>query len=233
MTRAPTILVVEDEPPMQSFLRSLMRSHGFEALLATTVEEAIKLAATHTPDVVLLDLGLPDGDGIDVVRRLRTWSTTPILVISARQRDRDKVDALDAGADDYLTKPFSAQELMARVRVALRHRTQRATDASPIFETDGLTIDLARRQVTRDDHAIALTPIEYKILENLVLHAGRVVTHAQILRAVWGPHAENRAHYVRVHVHALRGKIERDPTQPRILITESGIGYRLLDETTR
>ncbi|MCB9541379.1 MAG: response regulator [bacterium] len=230
MSSAPTILVVEDEPPMQSFLQSLVRSHALKALLAASVEEAVALAAMHTPDVVLLDLGLPDGDGLDVVRRLRAWSTTPILVISARGRERDKVDALDAGADDYLTKPFSAQELMARIRVALRHRAQRGGDEGPVFAVDGLSVDLARRLVRRDGAEVALTPTEYKILEHLVLHAGRVVTHAQILRAVWGPHATTRAHYVRVHVHALRGKIERDPTQPRILVTESGIGYRLLDE---
>jgi two-component system KDP operon response regulator KdpE len=229
MSVAPVILVVEDEPPMQAFLRSLVQGHDMKVMVAAGAMEAVSQAAMHAPDVILLDLGLPDGDGLEVVRQVRAWSQTPILVISARGRDRDKVDALDAGADDYLTKPFSAQELMARIRVALRHRSQRQDDAGPVYEVEGLQVDLARREVRRDGQAVALTPTEYKILEFLVQHAGRVVTHAQVLRAVWGPRLAGRSHYVRVHVHALRSKIERDPTQPRVLLTEAGVGYRLVD----
>ncbi len=227
MTHTPTILIIEDEPPMQYFLRSLVEGHGMKVLVASTAKEGVMETATRAPDVVLLDLGLPDGDGLDVVRQLRTWSSTPILVLSARGRDRDKVEALDAGADDYLTKPFSAQELLARVRVALRHRALRADTESPIYQVDGLCVDLAKRRVTRNDEEITLTPTEYKILEVLVQHAGRVLTHTQILRTVWGPHLLTKAHYVRVHVHQLRSKIEQDPDQPRLIQTEPGVGYRL------
>ncbi len=227
MTHTPTILIIEDEPPMQYFLRSLVEGHGMKVLVASTAKEGVMETATRAPDVVLLDLGLPDGDGLDVVRQLRTWTSTPILVLSARGRDRDKVEALDAGADDYLTKPFSAQELLARVRVALRHRALRTDTESPIYQVDGLCVDLAKRRVTRNDEEITLTPTEYKILEVLVQHAGRVLTHTQILRTVWGPHLLTKAHYVRVHVHQLRSKIEQDPDQPRLIQTEPGVGYRL------
>jgi len=230
MTREPTVLIIEDEPPMQYFLRSLIEGHGMKTALARTAEEGVAQAAMRTPDVVLLDLGLPDADGLGVVERLRAWSNTPIIVISARGRDRDKVEALDAGADDYLTKPFSAEELLARVRVALRHRSLRGPDEGPVYEAEGLRVDLARRNVTRDGANISLTPTEYKILELLVQHAGRVLTHTQILRAVWGPHLLTKTHYVRVHVHQLRAKIERDANQPVLLMTESGVGYRLKEE---
>lgn len=229
MTPPPRLLVVEDEPPMQAFLKSLAEGSGFELHLAATVGEATRMAAMHTPDVILLDLELPDGHGLEVVDRVRAWSQVPIIVVSARGRDDDKVRALDAGADDYLTKPFSAQELLARVRVALRHRTLHASEPDPIYQADGLTVDLARRQVARDEATIALTPTEYRILEHLVQHAGRVVTHRQILQAVWGPHLASKTHYVRVHVHQLRAKIERTPSEPAILHTEAGVGYRLVE----
>lgn len=230
MSQAPTILIIEDEPPMQYFLRSLVEGHGMKTTLAAGAAEGVTQAAMRAPDVVLLDLGLPDADGLDVVRRLRLWSNTPIIVISARGRDRDKVDALDAGADDYLTKPFSAEELLARVRVALRHRTLRAEEIRPVYEVKGLRVDLARRVVTREGEEVSLTPTEYRILELLVQHAGRVLTHTQILRTVWGPNLLTKAHYVRVHVHQLRAKIERDPNQPGLLLTEPGVGYRLLED---
>lgn len=229
MTATPTILIIEDEPPMQYFLRSLVEGHGMKVFIAATAKEGVTEAAMRAPDVVLLDLGLPDGDGLEVVERLRAWSATPIIVISARGRDRDKVEALDAGADDYLTKPFSAEELLARVRVALRHRALRAAGDGPVYRADGLTVDLARRLVERDGAEITLTPTEYRILEYMVQHAGRVLTHTQILRTVWGPNLLTRTHYVRVHVHQLRAKVERDPNQPRIIRTEPGVGYRLME----
>lgn len=227
MSRPPTILLIEDEPPMQYFLRSLVEGHQMRALSATTAQQGVTEAAMHTPDVVLLDLGLPDADGLEVVKRLRAWSTTPIIVISARGRDRDKVEALDAGADDYLTKPFSAEELLARIRVALRHRSLRDDGHGPIYRAGDFAVDLARRRVTRGDTEIALTPTEYKILEVLVQHAGRVLTHTQILRTVWGPNLLTKTHYVRVHMHQLRSKIEQGPDQAALIRTESGVGYRL------
>ncbi len=225
----PLVLVIEDDPPVQHFLRTLLQGHDLGCHVEDSAEAGILAAANHAPDIILLDLGLPDADGLDVVRRLRAWTQTPIIVLSARGRDADKVEALDLGADDYLTKPFSAPELMARIRVALRHRAHLADEEGPIYTVDGLRVDLARREVLRDGEAVALTPTEYRILETLVRHAGRVLTHAQILRAVWGPHTVTRTHYVRVHVHQLRQKIERDPTQPSLLLTESGVGYRLRD----
>lgn len=223
----PTILVIEDELPMQHFLRSLIEGHGMRVVLSGTASDGVVQAATRSPDVVLLDLGLPDADGMEVVGRLRAWSTVPIIVLTARGRDRDKVDALDGGADDYLTKPFSAEELLARVRVALRHRVQRAPDEGSVYEAGGVRVDLARRRVSRGGAEIELTPTEYKILELLVRHAGRVVTHTQILREVWGPHTLTRTHYVRVHVHQLRAKLEENPAEPVIVRTEPGVGYRL------
>jgi two-component system KDP operon response regulator KdpE len=229
MTPPSTVLIIEDEPPMQYFLRSLIEGHHMRAVLASTAQEGITQAAMHPPDVVLLDLGLPDADGLSVIERLRAWSAAPVIVLSARGRDRDKVEALDAGADDYLTKPFSAEELLARVRVALRHRLLQGAPAGPVYEAQGLRIDLARRAVSRDGRAIPLTPTEYKIVEVLVQHAGRVLTHSQILRAVWGPHQLNKAHYVRVHMHQLRAKIEREPDGPTLILTEAGVGYRLVE----
>ncbi|MFH1462757.1 MAG: response regulator [Pseudomonadota bacterium] len=223
----PVVLVVEDELPMQQFLRTLLAGCGLRVVVEGTAEGAVRSAAMHAPEVVLLDLGLPDQDGLDVVRRLRAWSQTPVIVLSARGGDRDKVEALDAGADDYLTKPFSAQELMARVRVALRHRSSRVGEEPAVFESGGVAVDLARRVVTRAGQPVPLTPTEYRVLELLVRHAGRVLTHAHILREVWGPRSLDRAHYVRVHVHALRTKLEDDPTQPSLILTESGVGYRL------
>jgi two-component system KDP operon response regulator KdpE len=231
VTAQPVVLLVEDEAPVRAFVTELLRSHDMQVVTAETLREAMVQATTRSPDVIVLDLGLPDGDGLDVVRRVRTWSVVPIVVVSARGRESEKVEALDAGADDYLTKPFGAGELLARLRVALRHRARLAGPApSPVFEVDRLRVDLARREVRVAGEVVALTPMEFKLLEVLVQHAGRVLTHAQILKLVWGPSHVRHTHYVRVHVHALRKKLELDPNEPRLLVTETGVGYRLRDE---
>ncbi len=230
MTAAgPVILLVEDEPQMRRFLRASLGSHGFRLVEAGTVREGEQLAASHNPEVILLDLGLPDGDGIDLTRRLREWSRAPIVVISARGREEDKVGALDAGADDYLTKPFGVNELLARIRVALRHGAGATPGAEPVLEVGPLRIDQPRREVTVTGRAIRLTPIEYRLLVLLARNAGRVLTHRQILREVWGPGAAEQTHYVRVQMAELRKKIEADPTRPALLVTEQGVGYRLRD----
>lgn len=229
------VLVVEDEPQMLRFLRASLTSHGFRMLEANTAAEAIAAATTHTPEIVLLDLGLPDLDGIEVTRRLREWSRVPIIVISARGREEDKVEALDAGADDYLTKPFGVKELLARMRVAIRHAEQAGLGTeSRVLEFGPLTIDLERRQVTLEGREIHLTPIEYKLLILLAHNAGKVLTHRQILKEVWGPAFVGQPHYVRVRMAELRKKIEPDPGRPRLLVTEPGVGYRLrADPETR
>jgi two-component system KDP operon response regulator KdpE len=225
---ADTILVVEDEPQMRRFLRATLEAHGARVLEAETLAQASMLVPTQHPDVILLDLGLPDGDGIDFTRRLRAWSRVPVIVISARGREDDKVSALDAGADDYLTKPFGVNELLARMRVALRHARAvgDADDASEV-SFGQLRIDLARREVTRAGTVIHLTPIEYRLLTLLARHAGKVLTHQFILREVWGPAYASQTHYVRVHMAELRKKIETEPSRPSHLLTEPGVGYRL------
>jgi two-component system KDP operon response regulator KdpE len=226
------VLVVEDEPQMQRFLRASLSSHGFRVLEATTGARAIVEATTHNADLVLLDLGLPDLDGIELTRRLREWTRVPIIVISARGREEDKVLALDAGADDYLTKPFGVNELLARIRVALRHaREAQSLEApTPIIELGSLRIDLDRRDVTVDRHEVHLTPIEYKLLVLLAKNAGKVLTHRQILKEVWGPAYAGQTHYVRVRMAELRKKIERDAGRPKLFVTEPGVGYRLKAE---
>jgi two-component system KDP operon response regulator KdpE len=223
----PLVLVVEDEVQVRRFLRAALGSHGYRVLEADTVREAEQLATSHNPDVFLLDLVLPDGDGIDLARRLREWTRAPIVVVSARGREEDKVNALDAGADDYLTKPFGVNELLARLRVALRH-ARASPDVPAVLEAGPLRIDLARREVTVDGREVRLTPTEYKLLALLARHAGKVLTHRQILREVWGPNA-TEAHWVRVHMAELRKKLEADPARPRLLVTEPGVGYRLRD----
>jgi two-component system KDP operon response regulator KdpE len=224
------VLVVEDEPQMRRFIRATLTSHGYRLLEAATAAEALMMATTHNPELLLLDLGLPDGDGIDITRRIREWSKTPIIVISARGREDDKVTALDAGADDYLTKPFGVNELLARMRVALRHaQSVSSPNASQVLEFGELKIDLARRDVTIGTTQVHLTPIEYKLLTFLAQHAGKVLTHQQILKEVWGPVYANQAHYVRVHMAELRKKIESNPARPKLLVTEPGVGYRLRD----
>jgi two-component system KDP operon response regulator KdpE len=227
----PLVLVVEDEPQVRRFLRPALEGQGYRVQEATTAADAIVQATSHNPDVVLLDLGLPDGDGIEVTRRLREWSTAPIIVVSARGQEADKVKALDAGADDYLTKPFGTGELLARLRVAQRHTARFKEDARPpIFEAGGLRVDLGRREVTRDGQAIHLTPLEYKLLVTLIRYSGKVITHRQLLKEVWGPTSVNETQYLRVYMAQLRHKIERDPTRPELLVTETGVGYRLRAE---
>ena len=228
----PLVLVVEDEAPLRRFLRASLGAHGYRVLEAETAAQAELMAASHNPELVLLDLGLPDADGIDVTRRLREWSRVPIIVLSARGREDDKVAALDAGADDYLTKPFGTRELLARLRVALRRVEQSggASDAA-VLELGPLRLDFARREVTRAGTAVHLTPIEYRLLVLLARNAGKVLTHRQILKEVWGPSYASQSHVVRVHVAELRKKIEPDPARPRWLETEPGVGYRLRDRS--
>ena len=222
------ILLIEDEPQMRRFLRITLHGHGYRLVEAATGQEGLMQAATRNPDVVLLDLGLPDLDGLEITARLREWTQMPIVVISAREQEQDKVKALDAGADDYLTKPFSAEELMARIRVALRHvARQSAGKQDPVFVLQNLRDDLAQRQVFLDDAEVHLTPIEYKLLTVLVRHAGRVITHRQLLQEVWGAAHVNEVQYLRVYMTQLRHKLESDPTRPRFLMNEPGIGYRL------
>jgi two-component system KDP operon response regulator KdpE len=223
----PLVLVVEDELQVRRFLRAALSSSGYRVVETDTMREAEQLATSHNPDVFILDLTLPDGDGIDLARRLREWTKAPIIVVSARGREEDKVNALDAGADDYLTKPFGVNELLARLRVALRH-ARAAPEAPALIEAGPLRIDLARREVTVEGREVRLTPTEFKLLGLLARHAGKVLTHRQILREVWGPNA-TEAHWVRVHMAELRKKIEAEPARPRLLVTEPGVGYRLRD----
>jgi two-component system KDP operon response regulator KdpE len=226
----PVLLVIEDEPQMRHFLRVSLTANGFRFIEADSGAEGIVQAATRGPEVIVLDLGLPDIDGIQVVRRIREWSRVPIIVLSARGSERDKVDALDAGADDYLTKPFGVDELLARLRVALRHAAHigpKPEDA--VFTVGDLRVDLAKRQVFVKGAEVHLTPLAYKLLVFLVQHAGKVVTHRQLLREVWGPNT-TETHYLRVFMGQLRQKLESDPSHPRYLITEPGVGYRLRTE---
>lgn len=226
MGEGAKVLLVEDEPQMRRFLRAALESHGYRALEAVTAQEGMMLAASHRPDVILLDLGLPDMDGLDLARRLREWSQTPVIVISARGQEDDKIHALDAGADDYLTKPFGTGELLARIRVALRHGRKAEAEA-PVFELDSWRVDLGLRQVFVDGAEVHLTPNEYKLLATLVRHAGKVLTHQQLLKEVWGGAPGAQPHYIRVYMAQLRHKLEADPARPRHLQTEPGVGYRL------
>jgi two-component system KDP operon response regulator KdpE len=226
---SPTVLLVEDEPQMRRFLRAALTSHGYRLLETETGAAALSEAATRNPEIILLDLGLPDMDGVEVTRRLREWTRTPIIVISARGQERDKVAALDAGADDYLTKPFGVSELLARMRVAQRHRDASASGApeSPAFAVGDLRVDFVTRQVFAGGEEKRLTPTEYRLLQTLVRHAGRVVTHRQLLAEAWGPAYLTQTQYLRVYMGQLRHKLEPDPTRPRYLVTEPGVGYRL------
>ena len=222
------VLVVDDEPQIQRFLKPALTAAGYEVIQAATGAEALKFAATAAPDVVILDLGLPDMDGKDVVAKLRGWSEVPIVILSARDRETEKIAALDLGADDYIEKPFGIGELTARIRTALRHRMRQAGEFESV-SVDGVEIDTLRRLVTRDGETVKLTPKEYDLLVLLARHAGRVVTHRTLLTAVWGPAHGEDLHYLRVFVGQLRQKIERDPAHPTIIRTEPGVGYRFVD----
>ncbi len=227
----PVVVLIEDEPQIRRFLRATLTGQGYRLFEATTGADGLVEVGSRQPDVVIVDLGLPDVDGIDVIRRLREWTAVPIIVLSARGQERDKVTALDAGADDYVSKPFGASELLARIRVALRHTagaSHEADDAA--FKVGELRMDLLHRQVFVGDREVRLTPIEYKLLATLVRHAGKVVTHQQLLREVWGPTHTDQAHYVRVYMAHLRHKLEAEPARPQYLLTEPGVGYRLTSE---
>src|SRR5258706_1936426 len=227
----PLVLVIDDEPPIRRFLRATLTNHGYRLIEGDSGQAGIAQVSEQKPDVVLLDLGLPDIDGLEVTRRLREWTNVPIIVLSARGQERDKVAALEAGADDYLTKPFGVAELMARMRVALRHSTRAAQPADEsVFSVGQLRVDMARRQVLVGETQIHLTPIEYTLLTTLIHHAGKVITQRQLLREVWGPAYATEAHYLRVYMCQLRHKLEAEPARPRYLITEPGVGYRLAVE---
>lgn len=222
------ILVVDDERAIRRYLRTSLLARGFEILEAGSASEALQALTNDRPDLMILDLGLPDLDGVEVIRQVREWSKIPIIILSVRDREDDKVAALDAGADDYLTKPFGMRELLARIRVAARHAHKTAQE--PVFELDDLRIDLARREVTRAGERIALTPTEYDLLRVMVQNAGKVLTHNQILRQVWGAAYEQESHLLRVNISNLRKKIEPDPDRPRFILTEPGVGYRFQDK---
>lgn len=219
------VLVVDDEAPIRKFLRASLTAHHYQVFEAATGQDALSAVLTHRPDLIILDLGLPDIPGIQVTRQLREWSQVPIIILSVREHESEKIAALDAGADDYLTKPFGIGELLARIRVALRRRI--TTEDAPLFTVGELEVDLARRLVTLTGQEIQLTPTEYDLLRMLVTNADKVITHRQLLRAVWGVAYEQETHLLRVNISNLRRKIERDPARPRYIVTEPGVGYRL------
>jgi two-component system KDP operon response regulator KdpE len=229
----PIILVIEDDPPIRRFLRASLASRDYEVVEAATGKEALLLAAQQPPELVILDLGLPDVDGVEVIRRLRDWTAVPIVIVSARGQEKDKVAALDAGADDYLTKPFGVGELLARMRVALRHAATLADgkgQESSQFAAGELKVDLAARRVFVGEREVHLTPIEYRLLTTLARHAGKVLTHRFLMKEVWGPTYVEQTHYLRIFMANLRRKIEADPARPRYLVTEQGVGYRMAGE---
>lgn len=227
---SPRVLVIEDEPEIRRFLRAALGANQFVVVEAATGQAGLRQAASQPPDVVVLDLGLPDISGFQVIEELRSWSKVPIVVLSARGQEADKVAALDAGADDYLTKPFGTGELLARLRVALRHRARLDGSATePVFTAGDLRVDLARRVVSVAGCEIHLTPTEYRLLTTLIQHAGKVVTHRQLLKEVWGPDSTHETHYLRVYVNQLRHKLGDDAARPSLLLTEPGVGYRLQD----
>jgi two-component system KDP operon response regulator KdpE len=225
-SKGARILVIDDESQMLKLLQVALSSHGYEVEGVPGGAQGLAKAAVYRPDLIILDLGLPDMDGLEVLNRLREWTGTPVIVLSAREQEKDKVLALDAGADDYLTKPFGMGELLARIRAALRHAAGAADE--PVLHFNDLVIDLARRRVTARGEEVKLTPTEYDLIKNLAIHAGKVLTHKQLLRACWGPSYEKDTHYLRVFIGQLRRKIEGDPARPRHIITEPGVGYRLL-----
>lgn len=228
---APThVLIVEDDAPIRRFVRTALEGEGMHVTEADCAQRGLIDAATRRPDLLILDLGLPDRDGVELIRELRTWSSSPVLVLSARTDEADKVRALDAGADDYLTKPFGVPELLARIRALQRRIVQPAQAASTVLCFGELTVDLVRRSVTRVGEAVHLTPIEYRLLALLATNAGRMMTQRQLLKDVWGPGHIEDGHYLRVFIASLRKKIEADPLRPRLIKTETGVGYRLVPD---
>jgi len=224
------ILIVEDEPQIRHFLRTTLTAEGYRVIEAENGQRGVTEAATHKPDLVMVDLGLPDLDGVEVVKRIRAWSTLPILILSARSAEADKVAALDAGADDYVTKPFGVGELTARIRVALRHAAHGQENAEGKLRFGDIEVDLERRLVRAEGRDVHLTPIEFRLLGCLAKHAGMVLTHRHLLREVWGPSYVDQSHYLRIYMKQLRHKLEPDPARPRFLLTETGVGYRLTAE---
>ena len=226
----PAIVLIEDEAQIRRFLRAALTGQGYRLFEATTGEAGLVETATRQPDLVILDLGLPDIDGLEVIRRLREWASLPIIILSARGQERDKIAALDAGADDYVSKPFGMGELLARMRVALRHAAGTGDSSDPAFAVGELQVDQGRRQVTVGGSPVHLTPIEYRLLATLIRHAGKILTHQHLLKEVWGPNQTDQAQYLRVYVANLRRKLEHDPARPRYILTEPGVGYRLASE---
>jgi two-component system KDP operon response regulator KdpE len=230
-THDVTVLLIEDEAEIRRFLRTALPTHGYRLYEATSGEEGLAQASARNPDIILLDLGLPDMNGTTVIEKIRAWSALPIIVLSARDQEQVKVQAFDLGADDYVTKPFGVEELLARMRAALRHANRSAGDAiETVCAFGDLSVDLGRRQVFASGTEVHLTPIEYKLLTTLVRYAGKVMTHRQLLKEVWGPLHVEEAHYLRVYMRQLRNKVEANPAQPRHLVTELGVGYRLRTE---
>lgn len=227
MTNISQILIIEDEPEIRKFLRVTLEQQGYEVSEAITGSEGLKRITTYPPELVILDLGLPDMDGLEIINTVRGWSKLPIIVLSARDREQDKVIALEAGADDYLSKPFGINELLARIKVALRHARTHPNKEGSIFEYIGLKVDLAKRLVWVENEEIHLTPIEYKLIAMLVKHAGKVVTHKQLLSEVWGKNSSTQSHYLRLHTQHLREKLGDEAAQPKYILTEAGVGYRL------
>jgi two-component system KDP operon response regulator KdpE len=225
---SPVIVVIEDDPAIRLFLRTGLGAHGFKVFEADRGRQGIIEAGIRKPDLIILDLGLPDMDGVDVIKTIREWSGMPIIILSARSTELHKIDALDAGADDYLTKPFGLGELLARIRVAMRHTVSSPEqDQSGVFTTGALKVDLLKRQVVVGDREVHLTPIQFRLLSVLIKNAGKVLTHQYLLKEVWGPSYSDNSHYLRIYMSQLRQKLETDPAQPQYLLTESGIGYRL------
>lgn len=230
MSDKPVVLIVEDDRPIRNFISVSLEAQGYKTLGTEKGREGLEYARTRNPEVILLDMGLPDMDGLEVIRELRSWCRTPIIVVSARGQEKEKVDALDQGADDYLTKPFSIAELQARVRVAIRHRNESANIADETYTVGGLQVHFTKRVVTLDDEEVHLTPIEYRLIELMSRNAGKVLTHNHILREIWGPGTQNEMQSLRVFMANIRRKIEADPAQPRYILTEVGVGYRMVEE---
>jgi two-component system KDP operon response regulator KdpE len=228
LNNSATIIIVEDEAHIRRFLRTALIAEGYQVFEAVTGKQGLTEAATRKPDLIILDLGLPDMDGVEVVKGVRSWSSVPIVILSARSQESDKISALDAGADDYLVKPFGVGELLARIRVALRHVSNSPDgEEEGVFSVGELKVDMIHRKITVSDAEVHLTPIEYRLLTVLIKHAGKVLTHQLLLKEVWGPNYVERAHYLRIYMGTLRHKLEKDPARPRFLLTEVGVGYRL------